>query len=167
MQDTTIYAGWRPKVETQYINKIEFNNLNLELNNSMTGFDAKEYIKQYIFPENANYSIGNNNVWISQDDHGVYEDKLLAGYETIVTIEVYAKQYGLNIEKVDYNKLLRIVSLVSSFDIAIVVSMVAIIEKFGYVWQMILAIVIIIPLFLITYGLVAKYYKKKGMIKNV
>ena len=75
--------------------------------------------------------------------------------------------YGLNIEKVDYNKLLRIVSLVSSFDIAIVVSMVAIFEKFGYVWQMILAIVIIIPLFLITYGLVAKYYKKKGMIKNV
>ena len=84
-----------------------------------------------------------------------------------VEVKYLIFKYGLNIEKVDYNKLLRIVSLVSSFDIAVVVSMVAIIEKFGYVWQMILAIVIIIPLFLITYGLVAKYYKKKGMIKNV
>ena len=84
-----------------------------------------------------------------------------------VEVKYLIFKYGLNIEKVDYNKLLRIVSLVSSFDIAIVVSMVAIIEKFGYVWQMILSIVIIIPLFLITYGLVAKYYKKKGMIKNV
>lgn len=84
-----------------------------------------------------------------------------------VEVKYLIFKYGLNIEKVDYNKLLRIVSLVSSFDIAVVVSMVAIIEKFGYVWQMILSIVIIIPLFLITYGLVAKYYKKKGMIKNV
>ena len=70
-----------------------------------------------------------------------------------VEVKYLIFKYGLNIEKVDYNKLLRIVSLVSSFDIAVVVSMVAIIEKFGYVWQMILSIVIIIPLFLITYGL--------------
>ena len=103
MQDTTIYAGWRPKVETQYIDKIEFNNLNLELNNSMTGFDAKNQIKQYTFPENANYSRGNDNVWINQDDHGVYGDKLLAGYETTVTIEVYAKQFGMDVENPDYD----------------------------------------------------------------
>ena len=103
MQDTTIYAGWRPRVETQYINKIEFNNLNLELNNSMTGFDAKDQIKQYTFPENAYYSRGNDNVWINQDDHGVYGDKLLAGYETKVNIEVYAKQFGMDVENPDYD----------------------------------------------------------------
>ena len=84
-----------------------------------------------------------------------------------VEIKYLIFKYGLNIEKVNYDKLLRIVSVVSSFDIAVVVSVVAIIEKFGYVWQMILSIFIIVPLFLITYGLVAKYYKKKGMIKNV
>lgn len=84
-----------------------------------------------------------------------------------VEIKYLIFKYGLNIEKIDYDKLLRIVSFVSSFDIAIVVSIVAIIEKFGYIWQMILSIFIIVPLFLITYGLVAKYYKKKGMIKNV
>ena len=78
----------------------------------------------------------------------------------------YTSKFITNIEKVNYDKLLRIVSVVSSFDIAVVVSVVAIIEKFGYVWQMILSIFIIVPLFLITYGLVAKYYKKKGMIKS-
>ena len=84
-----------------------------------------------------------------------------------VEIKYLIFKYGLNIEKIDYDKLLRIVSFVSSFDIAIVVSIVAIIEKFGYIWQMILSIFIIVPLFLITYGLVAKYYKKKGMVKDV
>ena len=38
-----------------------------------------------------------------------------------VEVKYLIFKYGLNIEKVDYNKLLRIVSLVSSFDIAVVV----------------------------------------------
>lgn len=82
-----------------------------------------------------------------------------------VEIKYLVFKYGLDLEKVNYDRLLRIVSLVSSFDIAIVVSIIALIE--GYIWQMLLAIVLVIPLFLISYGLVAKYYEKKGMIKNV
>ena len=42
-------------------------------------------------------------MWINQDDHGVYGDKLLAGYETKVNIEVYAKQFGMDVENPDYD----------------------------------------------------------------
>lgn len=82
-----------------------------------------------------------------------------------VEIRYLVFKYGLDLDKVNYNKLLRVVSLVSSFDMALVVSIISLIE--GYMWQMLLALVLVIPIFLFSYGLVFKYYKKKGMIKNV
>ncbi len=82
-----------------------------------------------------------------------------------VEIKFLVYKYGVDLEKINYNKLLHVVAFVSSFDIALVVSIIALID--GYMWQMLLAIVLVIPLFLVSYGLVAKYYKKKGMIKNV
>ena len=89
--------------EPTNITKIEINNLDLTFNDAMRGTDAKIQVKEYTFPENAGYSRGNDNVWINQDDHGVYGDKLLAGYETTVTIEVYAKQFGMDVENPDYD----------------------------------------------------------------
>lgn len=82
-----------------------------------------------------------------------------------VEIRYLVFKYGLDLEKVNYNRLLRIVSLVSSFDMALVVSIISLID--GYMWQMLLALVLVIPIFLFSYSLVFKYYKKKGMIKNV
>ena len=82
-----------------------------------------------------------------------------------VEIRYLVFKYGLDLDKVNYNKLLRVVSLVSSFDMALVVSIISLIN--GYMWQMLLALVLVIPIFLFSYSLVFKYYKKKGMIKNV
>lgn len=84
-----------------------------------------------------------------------------------VEIRFLIFKYGLKIDKVNYNQLLRIVSCVSSFDIAFTVSIIAFVEKYGYIWQMICALVLVVPLFLISYWFVAKFYEKKGMIKDV
>ena len=80
-------------------------------------------------------------------------------------IKYLVYRYRLDLKKVDYNKLLHIVSLVSSFDMAIIVSFIMLVD--GYLWQMLLAIVLVIPIVLVSYALVARFYKKKGMIKNV
>ncbi len=82
-----------------------------------------------------------------------------------VEIKYLIFKYGLDIDKVNYNQLLRIISLVSSFDITIVVSIISLVDE--YILQMLLAILLVIPIFLISYAFVAKYYKMKGMIKNV
>ena len=89
--------------EPTKITKIEINNLNLNFNDAMRGTDAKIQVKEYTFPENAYYSRGNDNVWINQGDHGVYGDKLVAGHETTVDIEVFAKQVGMDVENPDYD----------------------------------------------------------------
>ena len=74
-------------------------------------------------------------------------------------------KYHLNMRKVDYPQLLQIVSLVSSFDIAFIVSVVIIVDS--YLWQLLAALVLVLPVILVSYHLVGVFYRKKGMTKNV
>ena len=73
-------------------------------------------------------------------------------------------KYQLDL-KIDYKKLLIIISLVSSLDITIIVTLMVLFES--YLIKLLLAIVLIIPVIFISYHLVGMYYKKKGMTKNV
>ncbi len=74
-------------------------------------------------------------------------------------------KYQLDLKKIDYKKLLIIISLVSSLDITIIVTLMVLFES--YLIKLLLAIVLIIPVIFISYHLVGMYYKKKGMTKNV
>ena len=74
-------------------------------------------------------------------------------------------RYHLNMKKVDYNQLLQLVALISSFDIALIVSIAMIMDS--YLFQLIMALVLVLPVILISYHFVGKFYKKKGMTNNV
>ena len=74
------------------------------------------------------------------------------------------KKYKLDLEKVNYNRLLLVVALVSSLDISIVVTAIAVLKNF--VLEMIAGFFGIIFIILLSYHLVYLVYKKKGMIKN-
>lgn len=82
-----------------------------------------------------------------------------------VEVKLLIDKYNLDMKKINYNQLLQIVAIVSSFDIALIVSAVMIFE--GYLLQLIGSIVIVIPVVLVSYHLVGLFYKKKGMIKDV
>ena len=73
-------------------------------------------------------------------------------------------KYGLDLEKVNYKKLLRVVSIVSSLDIALVVSIIVLIKSF--ILEIIVGFISILIIILVSYHLVYLVYKKKGMIKN-
>lgn len=72
-------------------------------------------------------------------------------------------RYNLDLKKINYNQLLQIVAIVSSFDIAVVVSLVMI--PMNFILCIILGFVTCIGLILLSYHLVYLFYKKKGMIK--
>ena len=74
-------------------------------------------------------------------------------------------KYHLDMEKVNYNQLLQIVALVSSLDISLIVSLVMIFDS--YMYQFLAAVLLVIPIILISYYFVGLFYKKKGMIKDV
>lgn len=79
-------------------------------------------------------------------------------------IKLLEAKYKLDLDKINYNRLLLVVSLVSSLDISILVTLVLIIDN--YLLQILLALVLAFPLILLSYSFIGKYYVKKGLIKN-
>ena len=89
----------------------------------------------------------------------IKEKKELAEIRFLVT------KYKLDLDKVNYNKLLLVVSLVSSFDITLIVTIITLFDS--YLVSFLLAAVLVLSIVMISYWLVYKFYEKKGMIKNV
>ena len=81
-----------------------------------------------------------------------------------IEISYLIKRYHLDMKKVSYNQLLQIVAIVSSFDIALTVSIIMLFDNFFL--EIICGFISIIVLILGSYHLIYLFYKKKGMIKD-
>ena len=69
-------------------------------------------------------------------------------------------RYKLDIKKVNYNRLLLVISLVSSFDIALVVSIIMAINSF--ILEIVVGFVSTLVIILLSYHIVYLVYKRKG-----
>lgn len=85
-----------------------------------------------------------------------------------VPVEFYylVSLYKLNQKKINYKKFIYASSFINTF---IIVTTYIIISRLldKWVWQLIVGIVIIILLIIICYGLLGRYYQKRGKKKNV
>lgn len=68
--------------------------------------------------------------------------------------------YKLDVNKFSYRKFIKIVGLVTSFDVALAATLVAIMDN-RFIWQILFSLVIIIPIIAITFMLVGKFYQNK------
>lgn len=73
-------------------------------------------------------------------------------------------KYKLDLEKINYKRLLNIISLISSFDIALVVVIILLFKSF--ILEIIVGFITTLIIILVSYHLVYLVYKKKGMIKD-
>lgn len=76
-----------------------------------------------------------------------------------VEIRLLESYYKVEIEKLSYTRLLNAVALVSSLDIAIIVT-ASCISKIGII-QILIALILVVPIIYSSYYLLAKYYKHK------
>lgn len=81
-----------------------------------------------------------------------------------IEIRYLESKYQIDIKKLNYHKLLQIVGIISSFDIALIVSIVSLVNN--YLLSIVLVIFLVIPIILISYHIVGKYYQKRGMMKD-
>ena len=81
-------------------------------------------------------------------------------------IEVFylVHRYHLDLDKIKYNQLLQNVSLVSSFDIAVIVSIV--LNLSNLFLEIVVGFILTFVVILLSYHIVYLFYKRKGMIKN-
>ena len=81
-----------------------------------------------------------------------------------VEVTYLINKYRLDIKRLEYKKLLQCISIVSSLDISLLVSIVFIFDNFIY--QILLVILLVIPVILLSYHIVGIYYIRKGLIIN-
>lgn len=79
-----------------------------------------------------------------------------------VEIQYLVMKYRLDLGKINYFKLLQVIGVVTSFDLAIVVTVVSFIESTGL--QLFVGFFALFPVLILSYHLIGKYYRKKGKI---
>lgn len=80
-----------------------------------------------------------------------------------VEVTYLLNRYNLDLQKVNYKKLLNIVSFVSSFDIAIVVTVMGLTDNF--LLELLIGCFLTIIVILSSYSILGKIYQKKGYTK--
>ena len=87
------------------------------------------------------------------------------GNKEVLEVKYLETLYKIDMNKINYNQLLQICALVSSFDISLTVTLVCMVN--GLLLELLVGFISIALLILISYHIVYLFYKKKNMIRNV
>lgn len=79
-------------------------------------------------------------------------------------IKYLQARYKLDMKKINYNQLLQICAITSSFDISFIVFLIGIINNF--ILRVLGGFIFTLGIIMLSYHLVYLFYKKKGMIIN-
>lgn len=77
-------------------------------------------------------------------------------------VKYLVAKYKFDLKKIDYHKLLHVCAVVSSFDMALIVTLAMLVEN--ALLQLLIVVVLVVPVILISYHLIYLVYKKKGLI---
>jgi len=81
-------------------------------------------------------------------------------------VKYFVKKYNVDLDKINLRGLLKLTGFVLGIDITIVTIFVLLVLE-SVVWQVVVASILIIPIYLISLKFLGKYFKKKGLIKDV
>ncbi len=74
-------------------------------------------------------------------------------------------RYHIDMKKVNYQRLLNVISIVSSLDITVLVAITFLFDSTFI--QLLVALLLTVPIVMVSYGFIGRYYKKKGLVKHV
>lgn len=75
------------------------------------------------------------------------------------------KKYRLDMNKIEYKKIMHMVGLISAFDIAFTSTFIFNFIKNIYI-AILVGLVMLIPIIIITFGYIGRFYVKKGCVLN-
>ena len=103
-----------------------------------------------------------------KDGHLKNKSKNISDYDGLPTeIKYFIKKYNIDLEKINLRGLLKLSGLILGFDIAIVSIPVVLIFKDKVVLQLVISSLLIVPVYLISLKFLGKYFKKRGICKDV
>lgn len=81
-----------------------------------------------------------------------------------VEVQYLILKYKINLNKINYREFLNAIAIIGSFDIALVATIVGFID--GILWQLLFGFLAVIPVIIISFSIVGKYYKKREIRKE-
>jgi len=81
-------------------------------------------------------------------------------------VELFIYKYKIDIKRINFRAMLKLLGLVCSMDIAIIVTILSYI-KLDMIWLLLIGAVLVFPIILISFSLLGRYFKKKGLTKHV
>lgn len=101
------------------------------------------------------------------DKAGHSVNREVSDYQALPSeVKYFVKKYKVDENKVNYRGVLKMFALILGINIAIVVIPVVLLIE-NEILQIVIAVVILFPLFLFSLKLLGNYFKKKGLVKDV
>lgn len=103
-----------------------------------------------------------------KNGHLKKKEKGVTDYDGLPTeVKYFIKKYNIDLEKINLRGLLKLTGLILGLDIALISIPVVLIFRTNVVLQVVVSSLLIIPVYLISLKFLGKYFKKKGLVKNV
>ncbi len=90
--------------------------------------------------------------------------KTKRGVKVPAEVQYLITLYQLDVNLFSYRKFVQMTGIVTSFDIALVSTIVAKVD--GIVWQILFGFVAVVPVIVLSFMLLGKYYKYKQTLDN-
>ena len=82
-------------------------------------------------------------------------------------VEILMIRYKVDLSKINYKKVLKIVGLMCSIDVGLIIGILSYIPMENVYLLILIGGILMLPVILISYAIVGNYLKKKGLTKNV
>ena len=82
-------------------------------------------------------------------------------------VELFIYKYKIDLKKVNFRGMLKLLGFVCSLDIAFIVTVLSLIKTENTMILLGVGALLVIPVILISFSLLGKYFKKKGLTRNV
>ncbi len=79
-------------------------------------------------------------------------------------VKYFVNRYNVDLDKINYRYFLQLIGLIVAMDIAIISNIVSRIKS---LWiELLVILILVIALTLLSFGILGRYFKKKGLTKN-
>ena len=82
-------------------------------------------------------------------------------------VELFIYKYKIDLKKVNFRGMLKLLGFVCSLDIAFIVTVLSLIKTENTMILLGVGALVVIPVILISFSLLGKYFNKKGLTRNV
>ena len=103
-----------------------------------------------------------------KDGHLKNKSKGVTDYDGLPSeVKYFVKKYDVDLKKINLRGLLKLTGFILGIDITIITLIVVLIFSSNIILQLLVASICIVPIYLISLKFLGKYFKKKGLVKNV